>query len=402
MRIVIALARVCSLSVMLFAMAACGGGGGGAAAPGAGPAPAVTSVSGVASKGIIANGLIKVYAVNSDSSLRLLASTTTDPSGKYSADLGTYVGPMLVEASGSYTDEATGTIKTVTADAPLRAALPNASGAVSMAVTPLTELAVVKAGPGGLSASSIATANALVSDIFKVDIVGTLPVAPTSAALQDTATSTSQRDYTIALAAVSQMMSSSGTPLSVVISNLNSTISSSGMTSAAAQNFQDNLAQFVSNPANTTGITSVSQTNLASAGGVSASYAIATTSSSLSALSIKGIQVTLTLPSGTSCRVEANGSPLSSALHLSGVAPAASMSSAKYTPSTATSNASLKLAVINTAGFAAGEFVTLVLDLAPGVARPGPDALIVAQFMAITEVSGAANPDITPIISLVP
>lgn len=395
-RIVCGGAKMSALAVLLLVLAACGGGGSGSSGGGS----ASNSVSGVASKGLIANGVIKVFAVNADSSLRLLVSTTTDAAGKYSADIGPYAGPLLVQASGSYTDEATGAIKTVPADSPLRAALPGASGAVSMAVTPLTELAVVKAGSSALTATSISAANALISDLFKVDIVGTQPVAPTAAALQDSATSSTQKDYTIALAAVSQMMSS-GTSLAGVISTLNSGISSSGMSVAAAQGFQDSLAQFVSNPKNNTGVTSASQVNLGNVGGLTASYLLASTSVQ-SPQSIKGIQMTLTLPPGTSCRVDANGALLSSSLRLSGVAPLTSLNLAKFTPATATSNATVKLALINATGFGLGEFATLVLDLAPGVAKPAPGALGIAGFSAITDVSGTVNPAITPVVSLAP
>lgn len=382
--------------VAFFALCACGGGGSGSPSGGG----VSNSVSGVASKGIIANGVIKVLAINGDGTLRLLVSTSTDAAGKYSADIGPYAGPLLVEASGSYTDEATGTTKTVTPDAPLRAALPSASGAVSMAVTPLTELAVVKAGPTALSATSIAAANALISDLFKVDIVGTQPVAPTTAALQDSSTSATQKDYTLALAAVSQMMSG-GTPLASVIDTLSSGIGTSGLSVAAASSFQGNLAQFISNPQNQTGVSSVSQTNLANAGGVTASYLLSTTSAQ-TGLAILGIKMTLALPPGTSCRVDATGAPLSSALRLSGMASQTSFDAAKFTAATASGNATVSLALVNLTGFGLGEFATLMLDLAPGVARPAPSALGVLEFSAITDPNGPANTAISAAISAAP
>lgn len=383
------------LFVLLLTVSACGGGGGGSAET---PPAAGTIISGVASKGIIAGGTIKIYAINSNGSRRLLVTTTTNSDGTYKADIGTFSGTVLVEASGDYVDEATGDKKTVTADVPLRAALPSVSGSVSMAVTPLTELAVVKAGPTTLTAASITSANALISEIFKVDIVNTMPVAATSEAMNGG--SSTQKDYTIALAAVSQMMAG-GTSLASVVEGLNSSISSSGMTTTAAQNFQQSISDFVVNPKNNTGIDNVNQTNLASVGGQTASYLLASSSSQASA-SILGIQMTIELPAGVSCRKDVNGTILSSSLYLSGVAPQTSMNAARCTPATTTTLATVDFAIINTAGFGIGEFATVALDIEPEMEKPAATGIRITKFVTITDVSGALNSGITAVISSLP
>jgi hypothetical protein len=145
------------IAATALALAGCGGGGGGGTT-----APAVSySVSGVASAGLIKNGTVNVYALNADGSKgSLLKTTTTDNTGYYSANVGGYTGPVLVEAYGSYTDEATGTTMTIPSTSPLRAA---------PARRPATSVAVPYRCGGGrtLTAANIAAANTLVTDMFK-------------------------------------------------------------------------------------------------------------------------------------------------------------------------------------------------------------------------------------------
>src|SRR6516165_1975831 len=106
---------------LLMTLAGCGGG-----SSGNGPAPSSkVTVSGVASKGLIKNGTVKVYSATSNATKgALLATAATDSSGHYSAEVTNYAGPIIVEATGSYLDEATGQTRTIDSTAPLRAALP--------------------------------------------------------------------------------------------------------------------------------------------------------------------------------------------------------------------------------------------------------------------------------------
>lgn len=180
-------------------LAACGGGGGSSATS--------TSVSGVASKGPIKDGTVSVYAVNADGSRgRLLGTARTSSSdGSYAtADLA-YRGSIIVIVSGgTYVDEATGI---TCANPGLKAALPDASGSVKVAVTPLTDVAFkqMSSAAGGFTTANISAANAVVSTVFGVNITATQPVDPTDPA-KVAAASQASIEYGVALAAISGMV----------------------------------------------------------------------------------------------------------------------------------------------------------------------------------------------------
>ena len=134
-------------------------------------------VSGLASKGPIDGGSVEVYALLEDGTKGdLLGTATTGADGSFTIGVGNYSGAALVEVrGGTYTDEAT--IFPVD-NALMRAVISEVSGNVSVAVTPLTELAVSKAeGDGGLTFSNITASNNFVSALFGgVDIIATEPV----------------------------------------------------------------------------------------------------------------------------------------------------------------------------------------------------------------------------------
>ncbi|MDA8085688.1 MAG: hypothetical protein M0Z75_03225, partial [Nitrospiraceae bacterium] len=126
---------VLALSLLL---SSCGGGGGGGPQSNTPSSGAV--LSGKASDGPIADGTVDVYALNADGSTgALIATATTDSNGNYSVNLGSYSGNVIVEvAGGTYTDEATGQTFNNTL---MRAVVSGATGNISVAVTPLTEIA---------------------------------------------------------------------------------------------------------------------------------------------------------------------------------------------------------------------------------------------------------------------
>jgi len=186
------------LNLFVVLLTGCGGGGS-SSDPGAN-----TSLSGVASKGLISGATVTVYALNAAGNQgSALATATTGSNGAYSVNLGTYTGSILVVASGgSYTDEATGA--TVSgADVPvLRAALTGVSGIVKAAVTPLTEIAVQKAGT--LTAANVTDANNIVSSMIGgVDIIVTMPAD----VLVSSSSTTAEKNYGLMLATISQMVS---------------------------------------------------------------------------------------------------------------------------------------------------------------------------------------------------
>src|SRR5512144_3421802 len=95
------------ISLAVLAMSGCSNGGEEPPAP---PQPA-TTLNGMASKGPIQAGTVKVYAVSfgSPDLSSPIAQAQTDTGGNYSIDLGSYVGPVLVEvANGTFVDEVSG------------------------------------------------------------------------------------------------------------------------------------------------------------------------------------------------------------------------------------------------------------------------------------------------------
>ena len=349
-----------------------------------------TTVSGIASKGPIVNGVVKIYSVINGAKSTLLAQTTTDANGNYTANLGSYVGPIMVEVSGSYLDEATGLTKTISADSPIHAAHPSAQGAVNLPVTALTELAYIKTG-ADLTVSAISAANTLVSDLFKVDIIATSPVAPTSAALA-TATQ-AQQDYTLALATVSQLASTAtGTSdtdkLNNALTTIGQGISSTGMTTATVSAIQSALTTFVSNPNNQTGVSDTFTTSLINVGTLTKRYKLSL-QGTFTPGSVTGLQFDLTLPAGVTLNVNNSTSAvLSSSLILSVDASSGALLAAHY------SSGSLTVGIITTNGFSTGEVATLTCNIPAGASAPSASSFSVANIRGIDK-SGATVSETT-------
>lgn len=386
--------------IFMACLTGCGGGGGGGGAsstlsPNPISSPTSTIITGVASKGIIRNGTVKVYAVSSDGSKgSLLKETSTDASGSYSADIGAYTGPILVEASGSYIDEATGNSKSIPVDAPLRAAIGNATGTVTIAVTPLTELAVKKVeNPTSkkLTVGGIDAANSQVSATFKVDIVKTLPVDATAAV--PAGTIQSRQEYALALAAVSQMMKNKGQDLPAALTQLSSSISADNrLATQAAVEFQAALSEFAHSDSNKTDIKDITATNLIAIGGTSAILKLSTQGTLTGGISIGGIEVTMNLPTGVTVKTDTNGI-FAGIISTSGVVPSGSLMQSRYIPAPATSQGSIKMAFVNTTGFGVGEFATIRCDVAAGKAVQAADFSL-SGFKAV-DGKGAAITDLT-------
>ena len=170
-----------------------------------------STVSGVASKGPVNGGDVSAYEIRDGEKVEpALGTATSSANGDYSIDIGGYTGPVLIEIEGgTYKDEATGAEIALTMT--LRAAIGNASGEVTVAVTPLTELAVKKAELGGLTPDKIDSSNKLISqllggkDCTEDLITQTRPVDVTNEAACDDADD-EQKQYGLLLAALSQMV----------------------------------------------------------------------------------------------------------------------------------------------------------------------------------------------------
>jgi hypothetical protein len=375
------------LSILL--LTACGGGGG--SGGDSAPATATTVIKGVASKGLITDGTVNIFALNSDGSKGAqLGTGTTDASGAYTISCGSYSGPVVVEASGNYLDEATGQTKTVPASAPLRAALPNVSGTVSLPVTPLTDLAVRQAGTA-LTAQNIAAANSRISDVFKIDVIATIPAAPTATAFQASTTTQAQKDYSLILAAVSQQMSTNNADLATTLTTINSGISSTGMNAQTAATITAAATTFVTtNLNNQTSVTTMTGSTLQTIGSTTQKLTLALQGNA--AATVNGIQATITLPSGASVRAATSGALSAGVITASSTANA--LIEGAYKPVTSTTSATVLIGLISARNLSAGDLLVLNVDLAAGTAAPPASTYVITTSTLVaadgTVVNGAS------------
>lgn len=381
---------------LLLALVGCGGGGGSSAGNSGGVPnqPPTTKINGIASKGPINGGTVTAYKIVNNAKGDVIVSGSTGADGSYTLDLGSYSGPVLLEISGgTYTDEATGnTNSSIPTAAPLHAVVSSASGTVSVAITPFTELAYQLAGTT-LSSSAINSANKQVSEIFKVyDIIKIQPVSPIKSVLDALPTSIQgqdQRDYTLALALFSQVASSQGKSVADTISYLKNNISSAALSTVAAAAIQNAAATFFSvlNPNNKTGVTDFSSTNLSYIGGKQVIVKLATTGTIPSGNSIKGMQFELNLPTGVTVRSDANG-VLSSYL-LTGVASTSTSLLIGHSTSS-----KILFNFTDSNGITIGEFATLICDVSYNVTLPTSSSFSLTSGYKVVDLianSGTVN-----------
>lgn len=368
------------LTALLVVTAACGGGGGGTPAP-------TTTVSGVAAAGIIKGGTVQVFAPYSSLSgadkKQIGSNALTDPvTGAYSVNLGTYTGPVIVEVSGgSYVDEATGATSTIDAATPLRAVAVSATGTVNVAVTPLTDLAAKQAatlaGAGTkITEAAINQANTQISDLFKVaDIVTTQPL-DAGAPLVGTQ---AQKDYTLALAAISQL-ANDPTQLATKLAEVAAGIDATGvMDPVVAGNISTALTTFVTtNTNNNTGVTTVPEA-LQELGKTSVTLTLV-----LAGTGVKGVQTDIVLPADVSVATDTTGATLSEVLtNLIGGTNVSLVGSS-------VSAGSMRL-IFNRAdatAMPAGDILTVKVQVAAGVAAPAASAFALSNT-SLKDTNGA-------------
>ncbi len=287
---------------------------------------AARTVSGYASKGIIKNGTVTAYKIDAAGNkiLPLLVQTTTNNSGFFSMTIGSYYGPISIEISGNYKDEATGQMATIAETAPLKAATvpPNDATAITVNVTALTKIAFdqAKSQSIGFTASINAT-NILVSNSFQVpDILTTIPL-DSSATLPVSATA-AEKKYTLVLAAVSQLAAdklpagtNAATPqqLATAFAEAQTALALQLPTGgAAATSLQITVATaataYINNPAvNTTGIT-VTDTSvlpiLAANTNKNVTITLAIKNPAASVPLFGAVHGSLTVPVGMSCQAD--------------------------------------------------------------------------------------------------
>jgi hypothetical protein len=356
---------------------------------------ATTMVSGVAAKGIIKNGTIGIYAINANGTVGALLKTAhTNAFGYYTTNM-RLTGAILAKATGTYTDEATGLEMAIDDNNPLRAAIETITNPTPLSVTPFTELALMKAQV--FINGTITAANTLISSLFKVDIIATQPIVLSAELFGDANTRQAQKDYTLALAAFSQMAhdyynGSMSQTLSALYADINS---GNELSSSTAANFKTALINFLNSDKNPTGLRDINLTNLVNAGGSVKAVKIATTGTLPAGKSICGITMTLQLPAKVTVKADFstnNYQPLSGVVTTSGVVPLGSLSAAEYTPSSGSVPASLTISLAYPSGFGLGEFVTVYCDIPAGETRQATD-FNVSELKAVDE-NGVVLPNV--------
>lgn len=206
----------------LLALAACGGGGGSSSSGGT---PSTVAVSGVASKGLLANAKVTAYAVKSNGTAdtsKVLGSDITKADGSYqitglppSTPVILEVTPLATEGTRPATtmkDEATGEDVPVPVGSgfSLSAALVlDATGTTSAQVTPFTDMAVKLA-----QAQATGPANGVsIADVINVAnkaIADAVGIALNAAPAFEASTGNPTNAAAIKLAAVSELAQQSG------------------------------------------------------------------------------------------------------------------------------------------------------------------------------------------------
>ena len=390
-------ARFAAGCLLLCLLAGCSIGGFEGSDNPASPAPGVSSyhVSGVASKGIIRGGTVSLFALNGNGSLgALLKTTSTDAFGNYSASIN-MAGPTLVQASGAYADESTGAELAISPGAPLRAAVDSIGNPMILAITPLTELAVRKASPL-LIGGNISTANQLISDIFKVDIIATQPVPPTAAQFSGSDVNQAQKDYTLVLAAISQMAHDYyGGSVSDTLAAMNSDLALGATLAGTGSQFRAALAAFLQSDQNQTGVREINATNLVNSGGSTMVIKLAAGGILPPGSTISAITLTITLPPGMTIRVAdftkhtADPGCVKASGNFQG-----SYAAGKFTPASDTHPASLTVSVAMSANSSLGEFLTLVCDI-PAAATYGAADFSISDVWVVGGGDASQIPGVT-------
>ena len=384
-------ARVFAALNLMLLLTACGGGDGALPAVPVAPLAPVSSVEGVASKGLIAGGTVKVYAVSAAGVKQsLLSETKTDAKGHYIITIGNYAGAVLVEVTGgSYEDEATHKTVENSTTVPLRALYPDvAPGTTTLQVTPLTELAAVRVG-SSMTPTAIRDANSLVSKVMKVEILSTAPVAMTATAFTAAGVSQAQRDYSLMLAAVSQLMLTTGSTLEATLASLNNGLSSSsGMSEPTGNALSGALTTYVAANTAQTGVTTAPP-SLQNLGTVTKKLTVSLNTSNAS--SVQAISAVMTLPAGLLLSADTAGVPAGSALSLAGSSAAAKniTYAAKYVAAAGASPATITISLLAPEGglTEGGDIITITCNVALGATAPAASA--VALKTEFKDLNGA-------------
>jgi len=341
----------------------CGGGGGGGGGTTSGP----VTISGVAAKGPISGGDVKVYAVANGqidrNTVLGTGKTATDGSGSYTVTLASPpTGPVVVEVSGgTFTDEASGTAG-VPFKRLMHSIVPSVADGDKIAITPLTHLAFEQLeGIGEISVTEINDANAQIGRFFKVnDIIRSLPFDPTQQA--PAGATTDQKQYAAALGVVSQMVNDdrqqrgNTEPMEDALWTLLLALeaeleNNGGFSQTVVDTVNVAITNFTNSGRNQGGIIPGS---IAFTQGV---LQLRTEGTLPAGALINGIDCTVTLPAGVTVKSDlATGETLPGVVVPASLAASNSLASAKYDQATGT----VRIVLINVQpGFPVGEFAHL-------------------------------------------
>jgi len=383
MRIKGLIGPVLYLSAMV--LSGCGSSGGGSSTTTTPPTTtSSTVISGLASKGPINTGAVKVFAIRNDAvdTTVPIGQGQTDAAGNFNVDVGGFKGPVMVEvAGGSFTDEVSG--ETVTLPSPMQAVVADVTtGTNTVAVTPLTELATRRAkGHAAITPDVINESNKSVATIFNLtDIVSTLPVA--------NGTDDNQKKYAASCGTFSQLANNKrkssggaqgdgklGEALKGVMDDMGSEAEHTGLSGDSITKIKEAETEFNSGGKNKTGATApeVTPTN-----GI---LKISTTGGA----SIGALDMTVTIPDGVEVAVAdpVTGEAATGAVAFSGAAATGSNKqlAAKVTPASGANKGKVTISMINGTGFGPGECLTVDFKVATGGKFPAK-----ADF-AVTGVS---------------
>ncbi len=353
------------LSLAVLALAGCGSSSSNntpvSTQPGTQPALS-TVINGLASKGPINTGTVKVFAVRNgvtDTSVPI-ATGTTDANGNFTVDAGGFNGPVVVEVTdGSFTDEVTGA--KVTLKTPLRTMVADVStGTSTVAVTPLTELAAKRTEThAAITPDVINESNKNVGATFQLaDIVTTLPIATGTA---------EQKKHASACGAISQLVNSSrhagestDDALSRVMGEMETEIENSGGLS------DDSISKI------NTAVTEFNSSGKGSGAPVAAPTDGVLKISTSGASFMGALDMTLNLPAGVTVTVAdpATGEAAAGTVTNSGAAGTGTQVAAKVIPTTGGTPGQVVIGMINPAGFGGGECLTIDFKIATGVNLP--------------------------------
>ena len=200
-------------------LSSCGGGGGGT---NTGTNTGATGLmSGRVTKGPVGGATVTAYTINSNGTLGpMIGSAVTDSMGNFVMTVSPHTGPVMVQMSGgSYTDEAMGSMMLMHSGDIMTSVIPAITTGGTMTgiqVSPLTSMAQVVAQhmAGLMTAANITAANNAVGNYFLVnDILHTTPMDPTVVG-SGAGASKDEKDYGMAIAAMSQEAKDLGMPQS--------------------------------------------------------------------------------------------------------------------------------------------------------------------------------------------